>query len=310
MRSTARPSSSTEPRSCSTNFPSATSSKSKATTLPSVRRRPQNARSGLGGAAPAAFLTFEARSTGCGSAMAGRSATSNVRAQLRGPRSPGPVPESSGVSEASSELAAPGSRRLRPALERARASASFDLLRTPARTVLRPRPSPSSDYLEQLGFPGEYPFTRGVQPTMYRGRLWTMRQYAGFASAEEIQPRYRYLLTPGTDRAVGGVRSADPDRLRRRRPAGAEGEVGRVGVSISCLDDMATLVRRHPARPGLHQHDDQRAGGDPAGDVPGRRPPAGSRSCPPARARSRTTSSRSTSPAGRTSFRPRRPCAW
>src|SRR5690606_26542444 len=49
-------------------------------------------------------------------------------------------------------------------------------------------------YREQLGFPGEYPFTRGVQPTMYRGRLWTMRQYAGYATAEESNERYRYLL--------------------------------------------------------------------------------------------------------------------
>ncbi|MFQ5472269.1 MAG: methylmalonyl-CoA mutase family protein, partial [Dehalococcoidia bacterium] len=53
------------------------------------------------------------------------------------------------------------------------------------------------DYMGQLGFPGEYPFTRGVQPTMYRGRLWTMRQYAGFGDAEESNERYRYLLSQG-----------------------------------------------------------------------------------------------------------------
>src|SRR5262245_33385365 len=52
-------------------------------------------------------------------------------------------------------------------------------------------------YLERLGFPGEYPFTRGVQPTMYRGRLWTMRQYAGYATAEESNTRYKYLLEQG-----------------------------------------------------------------------------------------------------------------
>src|SRR5262245_22069037 len=52
-------------------------------------------------------------------------------------------------------------------------------------------------YVEKLGFPGEYPFTRGIQPTMYRGRLWTMRQYAGFASAEESNARYKYLLNQG-----------------------------------------------------------------------------------------------------------------
>ncbi|MGB9627631.1 MAG: methylmalonyl-CoA mutase family protein, partial [Thermodesulfobacteriota bacterium] len=53
------------------------------------------------------------------------------------------------------------------------------------------------DYCEDLGFPGEYPFTRGVQPTMYRGRFWTMRQYAGFATAEETNKRYKYLLDHG-----------------------------------------------------------------------------------------------------------------
>ena len=54
-----------------------------------------------------------------------------------------------------------------------------------------------SDYLRDVGFPGQYPFTRGVQPTMYRGRLWTMRQYAGYATAEESNERYRYLLSQG-----------------------------------------------------------------------------------------------------------------
>ena len=54
------------------------------------------------------------------------------------------------------------------------------------------------EYLENIGFPGTYPFTRGVQPTMYRGRLWTMRQYAGFSTAAESNKRYRYLLEQGT----------------------------------------------------------------------------------------------------------------
>src|SRR5512139_394071 len=58
-------------------------------------------------------------------------------------------------------------------------------------------PDQDPDYSEQLGFPGEYPFTRGVQPTMYRGRFWTMRQYAGYASSEESNRRYRYLLDQG-----------------------------------------------------------------------------------------------------------------
>ncbi|MBW1896657.1 MAG: methylmalonyl-CoA mutase, partial [Deltaproteobacteria bacterium] len=58
-------------------------------------------------------------------------------------------------------------------------------------------PSSDWDYVKNLGFPGDYPYTRGVQPTMYRGRLWTMRQYAGFASAEESNKRYKYLLEQG-----------------------------------------------------------------------------------------------------------------
>ncbi|MBP9041035.1 MAG: methylmalonyl-CoA mutase family protein [Anaerolineaceae bacterium] len=101
------------------------------------------------------------------------------------------------------------------------------------------------DYLEQLGFPGEYPFTRGVQPTMYRSRFWTMRQYAGFASAEESNKRYRYLLDQGqTGLSVAfdlptqiGYDADDPMSM---------GEVGKVGVSISSLRDMETLFNQIP----------------------------------------------------------------
>ena len=68
------------------------------------------------------------------------------------------------------------------------------------------------DYQEDLGEPGEFPYTRGVRPNMYRGRLWTMRQYAGFATAEESNARYKYLLVQGHDRTERGLRSADADR--------------------------------------------------------------------------------------------------
>jgi methylmalonyl-CoA mutase, N-terminal domain len=96
-------------------------------------------------------------------------------------------------------------------------------------------------YEEKLGFPGEYPFTRGVQPTMYRGRFWTMRQYAGFATAAESNERYKYLLAQGqTGLSVAfdlptqiGYDADDPMAL---------GEVGKVGVSIPSLDDMAILL--------------------------------------------------------------------
>ncbi|MCJ7518518.1 MAG: methylmalonyl-CoA mutase family protein [Anaerolineaceae bacterium] len=102
-----------------------------------------------------------------------------------------------------------------------------------------------SDYMEEQGFPGEYPFTRGIQPTMYRGRLWTMRQYAGYASAEESNRRYRYLLDQGqTGLSVAfdlptqiGYDSDDPM---------AAGEVGKVGVAISSLRDMEALFNGIP----------------------------------------------------------------
>ena len=96
------------------------------------------------------------------------------------------------------------------------------------------------DYLEDLGFPGEYPFTRGVQPTMYRGRLWTMRQYAGYATAEESNTRYKYLLEQGQTGLSVAFDLATQIGYDADDPL-AEGEVGRVGVSISCLDDMRAL---------------------------------------------------------------------
>ncbi|HNS37959.1 MAG TPA: methylmalonyl-CoA mutase family protein, partial [Anaerolineaceae bacterium] len=102
-----------------------------------------------------------------------------------------------------------------------------------------------TDYMESLGLPGEYPFTRGVQPTMYRGRFWTMRQYAGFATAEESNRRYRFLLAQGqTGLSVAfdlptqiGYDADDPMAM---------GEVGKVGVSISSRQEMETLFREIP----------------------------------------------------------------
>jgi methylmalonyl-CoA mutase N-terminal domain/subunit len=99
---------------------------------------------------------------------------------------------------------------------------------------------PETEYVRDLGFPGQYPFTRGVQPTMYRGRFWTMRQYAGFGSAQETNARYKYLLAQGqTGLSVAfdlptqiGYDSDDPV---------AAGEVGKVGVAISSLEDMERL---------------------------------------------------------------------
>ena len=106
-------------------------------------------------------------------------------------------------------------------------------------------PHEQFDYLQQLGFPGEYPFTRGVQASAYRSRFWTMRQYAGFATAEESNRRYRYLLESGTTGlSVAfdlptqiGYDSDDPM---------AEGEVGKVGVAIDSLEDMEILFQQIP----------------------------------------------------------------
>jgi len=101
------------------------------------------------------------------------------------------------------------------------------------------------DYLRDLGFPGQYPFTRGIYPTMYRGRIWTMRQYAGYATAEETNQRFKYLLSQGqTGLSVAfdlpTQLGYDPDHPL------AEGEVGKVGVAVSSLPDMEVLLEGLP----------------------------------------------------------------
>ncbi|SEQ21232.1 methylmalonyl-CoA mutase [Virgibacillus subterraneus] len=106
-------------------------------------------------------------------------------------------------------------------------------------------PDNDNDYENKLGYPGTYPFTRGIQPTMYRSRFWTMRQYAGFGSAEETNKRFRYLL----DQGQTGLSVAfdlptqigyDSDDVM------AEGEVGKVGVAIDSLQDMERLLDQIP----------------------------------------------------------------
>jgi methylmalonyl-CoA mutase, N-terminal domain len=98
---------------------------------------------------------------------------------------------------------------------------------------------------EQLGYPGEFPFTRGVQPGMYRARLWTMRQYAGFATAEESNKRYHYLLAQGTTGLSVAFDLPTQMGYDADHPL-SEGEVGKVGVSISSLEDMETLLAGLP----------------------------------------------------------------
>src|SRR5918999_360237 len=98
---------------------------------------------------------------------------------------------------------------------------------------------------ERIGFPGDYPFTRGVYPSMYRGRLWTMRQFAGFGTAEETNERFRYLLDHGqtglsTAFDMPSLMGHDSDHPR------SLGEVGREGVAVDSLDDMETLFAGIP----------------------------------------------------------------
>ncbi|AAL81601.1 methylmalonyl-CoA mutase [Pyrococcus furiosus DSM 3638] len=96
------------------------------------------------------------------------------------------------------------------------------------------------DYMEKLGFPGEYPFTRGVYATMYRGRIWTMRQYAGYATAEESNKRYKYLLSQGQTGLSVAFDLPTQLGYDSDHPL-AEGEVGKVGVAIDSLWDMEIL---------------------------------------------------------------------
>ncbi len=134
---------------------------------------------------------------------------------------------------------------LKPALDRfPERKTEFQTSSTSMPRILLPQ-DVDEVYTEKLGFPGEFPFTRGVQPTMYRGRFWTMRQYAGYASAEESNLRYRYLLEQGqSGLSVAfdlptqiGYDADDPIAL---------GEVGKVGVSISSKEDMELLFREIP----------------------------------------------------------------
>jgi methylmalonyl-CoA mutase N-terminal domain/subunit len=109
-----------------------------------------------------------------------------------------------------------------------------------ADVLYTPEDLPGFDYAERLGYPGEPPYTRGIHPTMYRGRLWTMRQYAGYATAAESNQRYRYLLAQGQTGLSVAFDLPTQLGYDADHPL-AEGEVGKVGVSICSLDDMAEL---------------------------------------------------------------------
>src|SRR6266576_981828 len=101
------------------------------------------------------------------------------------------------------------------------------------------------DAEEALGYPGEFPYTRGIYPSMYRGRLWTMRQYAGFGSAAESNQRYRHLLSQGVTGLSVAFDLPTQMGYDSDHPLAA-GEVGRVGVAIDSLDDMEELFEGIP----------------------------------------------------------------
>jgi len=121
-----------------------------------------------------------------------------------------------------------------------RTESGIDLPRAAAPVDLR-----DWGYISRLGFPGEYPFTRGVQPTMYRGRLWTMRQYAGFGMAEETNRRFAFLLEQGQTGLSVAFDLPTQVGYDSDHPM-AEGEVGRVGVAIDSLEDVETVFSGIP----------------------------------------------------------------
>ncbi len=158
-----------------------------------------------------------------------------------------------------------------------------------------------------IGLPGQYPFTRGVYPSMYRGRLWTMRQFAGYGTAEETNARFHYLLDHGqtglsTAFDMPSLMGHDSDHPR------SLGEVGREGVAVDTADDMETLFAGIPLDQVTVSMTINAPGGDHARLLRrGRRAP-GHRDRRSSAARSRPTSSRSTSPRRSGASRSIRPC--
>ena len=136
----------------------------------------------------------------------------------------------------------------------------------PVQNLYTPLDIAELDYLDDLGMPGEYPYTRGIHPSLHRSRLWTMRMFAGFGSAEETNARFHYLLENGqTGLSIAfdlptlmGYDTDSPEAL---------GEFGKCGVAVSSLKDMEVLLDGIPVGKGIHKHDDQLAGGCNLGDV-------------------------------------------
>ena len=137
-------------------------------------------------------------------------------------------------------------------------------------------PADGTEAPERIGWPGEFPFTRGLYPTGYRGRTWTIRQFAGFGNAEQTNERYKMIL----GRGGGGLSVAfDMPTLMGRDSDDpmSLGEVGHCGVAIDSAADMEVLFDEHPARRGHHVDDDQRPGRPGLLHVPRRRRAPGRR---------------------------------
>ena len=146
-----------------------------------------------------------------------------------------PTEPSKSVSDVTLKTSLQGSKQEKTTIPESKTDSGF-----PVKPVYMPEDTASVDFPRDLSRPGEYPFTRGIYPTMYRERFWTMRQYAGFGSAEETNRRFKFLVSQGQT----GLSIAfdlptqlgfDSDHPR------AEGEIGRVGVPIASLKDMKTL---------------------------------------------------------------------
>ena len=157
-----------------------------------------------------------------------------------------------GAGETSREVGAPAdARSIAEAPKSAgRASRSDDSIRQTTSGIqlklfYRPEDTSALDYESDLGDPGEYPFTRGIYPNMYRGRLWTMRQYAGYGTAEETNARFRYLLEAGQTGLSVAFDLPTQMGLDSDSPRAA-GEVGKVGVAIDTIEDMRTLFAGIP----------------------------------------------------------------
>ncbi|HXF51840.1 MAG TPA: methylmalonyl-CoA mutase family protein, partial [Dehalococcoidia bacterium] len=138
------------------------------------------------------------------------------------------------------------STTLAKALERGgEREAEFATSSTETRRLYTPLDVADIDYARDIGYPGEYPYTRGIQPTMYRGRLWTIRQYAGYGTAREANERFRFLLSQGQTGLSVAFDLPTQIGLDSDHPM-AEAEVGQVGVAIDSLADMEELFEGIP----------------------------------------------------------------